>query len=158
MAYTKKREFAAGAFFLIVGLGYLYLTSAIPRKQFIDAAFVPYALAFTMCVLGALQLWDAHKLPAMDQAGAKDTADYRTVWKTLGLIVAYAAFMEPLGFPVMTIVYLFLQFIVLTPTDKKVSYPLYGVIAVLTSAIVYLTFRHAFDMMLPVGVLNGLIE
>ncbi len=158
MSYTKKREYVAGAFFLIVGLGYLYLTSGIPRKQFIDAAFVPYVLAFTMCLLGVLQLRAAYKLPVSEQAGEKDTADYRTVWKTLGLIVAYAAFLEPVGFPVMTVVYLFLQFIVLTPRDKKISYPMYGVIAVMTSAIVYLTFRQAFDMMLPVGLMSGLIE
>ena len=32
------------------------------------------------------------------------------------------------------------------------------IIAVLTSTVVYLTFRQAFDMLLPVGVLNGLID
>lgn len=72
--------------------------------------------------------------------------------------MAYAAFLEPVGFPIMTVVYLFSQFIVLTPTDKKVSYPMYGAIAIITSAVVYLTFRHAFDMILPVGLLNGLID
>jgi len=158
MSYQKKREFVAGAFFLLVGLGYLYLTSAIPRKQFIDAAFAPYVLAFTMCLLGVLQLKAAYMMPSADGAGAQDTADYRTVWKTLGLIVAYAALMVPVGFPIMTIVYLFLQFIVLTPGDHKVSYVKYGIIAVMTSAIVYLTFRHAFDMLLPLGLIDGLIE
>lgn len=158
MGHIKKREYAVGAFFLVVGIAYFLLTSAIPRKQFVDAAFVPYVLAITMCVLGVLQLREAYKLAGSQQAGAPDAADYRTVLKTLGLIVAYAALLEPVGFPIMTVVYLLAQFTVLTPNDKKVSYPMYATIAVITSAVVYLTFRHAFDMILPVGLLNGFIE
>lgn len=157
MGDKKAREIAVGAFFLVVGLGYLYLTSTIVRKQFIDAAFVPYVLASTMCVLGVLQLREAFRLTGGKHA-SQDTADYGTVLKTLGLIVAYAAFLEPVGFPVMTVVYLFAQFIVLTPGDKKISYPMYGAIAVTTSIVVYLTFRHAFDMILPVGLLSAFIE
>jgi putative tricarboxylic transport membrane protein len=155
MSTIKKREFAVGVFFLAVGLGYLYMTSTLPRKQFIDAAFVPYVLATIMCLLGVLQLREAKKLDA-GEASAKqaDTTDYATVIKTLGLIIAYTAFLEPVGFPIMTVVYLFAQFVVLTPTDKKVNYLMYGVIAVITSAAVYLTFRYAFDMMLPVGLMN----
>lgn len=158
MDNIKKRELAVGAIFLLVGIGYLYLTSVIPRKQFIDAAFIPYVLAITMCLLGALQIRAAYKLAANNQSAKQDTADYRTVWKTLGLIVAYAALLEPVGFPIMTVVYLFAQFIVLTPNDKEISYPVYGAISVITSIVVYLTFRQAFDMILPVGLLNGFID
>ena len=158
MSNIKKREFAVGVFFLVIGLGYLYMTSTLPRKQFIDAAFVPYILATIMCLLGVVQLWETNKLVVGESAKAEGQADYRTVAKTLGLIVAYAAFLEPLGFPIMTIVYLFIQFVVLTPTDKKVSYPMYGTIAILTSVIVYMTFRYAFDMILPLGPLSGLID
>ena len=155
MSDIKKREFAVGVFFLAVGLGYLYLTSSLPRKQFIDAAFVPYVLATIMCVLGVLQLRAASKL-ATDEAAEKqvERPDYSTVLKTLGLIVAYAAFLEPIGFPIMTVIYLFAQFIVLTPTDKKVNYLMYVTIAIITSAAVFMTFRYAFDMMLPVGLMN----
>lgn len=158
MNHNKKREVAVGALFLLIGIGYLYLTSAIPRRQFIDAASVPYVLASTMCLLGVLQIREAFKLADGKQSAVQESADYRTVWKTLALIVAYAAFLESVGFPIMTVVYLFAQFIVLTPPDKKISYPSYATIAVITSAVVYLTFRHAFDMILPVGLLNGFIE
>ncbi|HEY8904616.1 MAG TPA: tripartite tricarboxylate transporter TctB family protein [Rhodoferax sp.] len=158
MDTIKKREIAVGAFFLVVGIGYLYLTSTIPRKQFVDAAFVPYVLAITMCLLGVLQIREAYKLAGGKHAEAPETADYRTVLKTLGLIVAYATLLEPVGFPIMTVVYLFAQFVVLTPVDKKISYVTYGAIAVITSAVVYLTFRQAFDMILPVGLLNDFID
>ncbi len=158
MSTLRKREFAVGIVFLLVCLVYLWMTSQLPRKQFIDAAFVPYVLAITLCVLGGFQLWEASRLPAGETGKQEDTADYRTVVKTLGLIIAYAALLQPLGFPLMTVIYLFAQFIVLTPADKPVNYPMYATIAVLTSAIVYATFRHAFDMMLPVGVLSAFIN
>ncbi len=154
MSDIKKREFAVGVFFLAIGLGYLYLTSNLPRKQSIDAAFVPYILAIIMCVLGVLQLRAANKIVVSETSSAAEKEDYRTVLKTLGLILTYAAFLEPVGFPIMTVLYLFTQFIVLTPTDKKVNYLMYGIIAVITSASVYLTFRYAFDMILPVGLMN----
>jgi putative tricarboxylic transport membrane protein len=152
----NKREFAVGAVFLAIGLAYLYMTSTLPRKQFIDAAFVPYILSITMCLLGVLQMRAAGKRAT--GAAKEDDADYGTVSKTLGLIVAYVALLEPVGFPIMTIVYLFAQFIVLTPANRRINYPMYGVIACITSAAVYLTFRYAFDMILPVGLMNGLIE
>ena len=158
MSDIKNREFTTGGFFLAIGLGYLYMASALPRKQFIDAAFVPYVLAIIMCLLGVMQLWAAKKMVVGKQAEEGEKADYRTVSKTLGLIVAYAAFLQPVGFPIMTIVYLFAQFIVLTPADKKVNYPMYGTIAIITSITVYVLFRYAFDMILPVGLLNGLID
>lgn len=158
MDSIKKREIAVGAFFLVFGIGYLFLASALPRTQFIDAAFVPYVLAIMMCLLGVLQMRETFKLAGGKNAETPDTADYRTVLKTLGLIVAYAALMEPVGFPIMTIVYLFAQFIVLTPANKKISYPMYAAIAVTTSVVVYLTFRQAFDMILPVGLLSAFID
>jgi putative tricarboxylic transport membrane protein len=158
MSNTRKREFAVGVFFLVVGLGYLYMTSTLPRRQFVDAAFVPYILAITMCLLGGFQLHAASKMNAEDVAKDGSKADYLTVIKTLGLIIAYAALLEPVGFPVMSVVYLFAQFIVLTPPDKKISYPMYATIAVITSAVIYTTFRYAFDMLLPVGLLNGILN
>lgn len=160
MGHIKKKELTVGAFFLVVGMGYLYLTSQLEHKTFgvVDATFIPYVLAFSMCLLGVVQLWHAYQLSGSEQANTRDTSDYLTVWKTLGLIVAYAAFMNTVGFPIMTVVYLFVQFIVLTPANKKPNYSLYGTIAVLTSVIVYMIFRHGFDLVLPVGLLGDLID
>ena len=158
MSDIKKREFGVGVFFLAVGLGYLYMTSNLPRKQFIDAAFIPYVLGSIMTLLGVLQLWAANKLGGGEASGKQvDKPDYATVLKTLGLIIAYVAFLDSVGFPIMTVVYLFMQFIVLKPIAKKatyLTYLMYGVIAILTSAAVFMTFRYAFDMMLPAGLLN----
>ena len=152
---VKKREFALGIIILVAGIAYLLLTSQLPRKQFVDAAFVPYVLGSIMALLGVLQLRAASAfVPKAPSANAPDTVDYATVVKTIGLVVAYVALMEYVGFPIMTVLYLVAQFTVLTPLRKKVNYPLYIVIAVISSALIFLLFRYAFDMMLPVGPLD----
>ena len=35
---VKKREFALGIIILVAGIAYLFLTSQLPRKQFIDGS------------------------------------------------------------------------------------------------------------------------
>jgi putative tricarboxylic transport membrane protein len=155
MGDAKKREFALGLIILVAGLAYLFLTNQLPRKQSIDAAFVPYVLASIMCVLGVLQLRAAWSfVPKAPSGKSEETVDYATVMKTVGLVVGYVALMEYIGFPIMTVLYLMAQFVVLTPVSKKVNYVLYTVIAVISSAVIFLTFRYAFDMMLPVGLLD----
>lgn len=141
---------------LLVGLGYLWATANIPRKQEgIDASFMPYVLGSICSLLGVLQLLAAVKLQAAPAKGVSaSTADYATVWKTLALIVGYVALLSWVGFPLMTVVYLIAQFYVLTPADQKPRWVLYATVAVVSSAVVYLLFRHAFDLILPLGWLD----
>lgn len=156
MADKKRLEFFLGLIMLMVGLGYLWATTNIPRKHDgIDASFVPYILGSLCSFLGVLQLLAAARLQAASAKGASDSAaDYATVWKTLALIVAYVALLSWVGFPIMTVAYLIAQFYVLTPADQKPRWVLYATVAVVSSAVVYLLFRHAFDLILPLGWLD----
>ena len=54
-------------------------------------------------------------------------------------------------------VYLYLQFIVLTPVNQKIRHLSYLLIAVVSSAAIFLLFREAFDLMLPAGLLNNFL-
>jgi putative tricarboxylic transport membrane protein len=159
MADKKRMEFFLGLIMLFVGLAYLWATTAIPRKDHIDASFVPYALGSMCSLLGVIQLFAAAKMAAKSSSSDSEAAvDYATVGKTVGLIVGYVALLSSVGFPVMTVVYLIAQFFVLTPADKKPRWLLYATVAVVTAAAVYLLFRHAFDLMLPLGVLDFATE
>lgn len=154
---VKKRELLIGAIMLGAGLVYLFLTMQLPRRGPIDAAFVPYLLAAFMCLLGTLQLAVSWKMPA-GAMGADEPptggADYLTVGKTLGLIVLYIALLETVGFPIVTVLYLYLQFIVLTPVSEKIGHLRYLVIAAVASTAIYLVFRYGFDLMLPAGPID----
>ena len=152
---ATKKEVVIGAAMLATGLIYLFLTANLPRKAFIDAAFVPYLLAAGMCILGVLQLLAAWgQAPREDAAAAEAGPDYLTVGKTLGLIVGYIAVLQWLGFPIATVAYLYLQFLVLTPHDHRVSHGRYLLIALCASVFIYVVFRHGFDLLLPAGLLD----
>lgn len=162
MATYRRKELIIGFAMLGTALGYLLMTLKLPGHSGIDAAFVPALLAGMLCLLAAIQLFTAfstpkaetHTAPQVDAEASGDVFDTATVVKTLALIVVYIALMNPVGFPIMTVAYLYLQFIVLTPVDHKVRHFTYVVVAVLTSAVIYLLFRQAFDLMLPAGITN----
>ena len=157
----KRKELLVGALMLGAGLFYLFLTINLPRKGFIDASTVPYVLSVGLCLLGVLQLLAARKATPSaavpdENAGSSDSSspDYPTVFKTLGLIAVYVALLQKVGFPIMTVLYLYAQFIVITPREQKINHVAYIVIAVVTSALIFFTFRQGFDLMLPTGFLK----
>lgn len=162
MATCKKKELLIGVAMLGAGLTYLVLTLKLPGHSGIDAAFVPTLLSGLLCLLAAMQLFSAFSAadnPAKEASVADATApvigsDVKTVVKTLALIVGYIALLNPVGFPIMTVIYLYVQFVVLTPVDHKVNHLTYALIALISSASIYLLFREAFDLMLPAGLLN----
>ncbi len=157
----KRKELLVGALMLGAGLFYLFLTINLPRKGFIDASTVPYVLSVGLCLLGVLQLLAATKAtqPPTDadtdaDPSAATPPDYPTVLKTLGLIAVYVALLQKVGFPIMTVLYLYAQFLVITPREQKVNHISYIIIAVVTSAAIFYLFRQGFDLMLPTGFLK----
>lgn len=162
MATCKKKELIIGGVMLATALGYLVMSFKLPGHSGIDAAFVPTLLAAMLCLLAVIQLFSAFAtpqspaddVPHVDNEDTGNAIDVKTVVKTLALIVGYIALLNPVGFPIMTVVYLYLQFIVLTPADQKIRHITYALVAVCTSAVIYLLFREAFDLMLPAGLTN----
>ena len=152
MFSLRQRELTIGIVMVVAGAAYLLATHYIPDKPGVDAATVPFILGLLMCLLGVVQLGTAFNLGARAGEAAEERVDYGTTLKTIALIVAYMALLTTIGFLIMTAVYLFVQFIVLTPADRKPGYVGYAVIAVLTSIAVYALFRYAFDVVLPVGL------
>lgn len=159
MSAAKKREFMLGGFMIVASIVYLLMANDLPHRSIgiVTASFVPEVLGTIMFVLGVMQLRNARKLPdtsATKKDAEKENVDYSTVGKTVALIASFAALMPFIGFPIMAVIYLFLQFIVLTPGNRKPNYPLYGFISVIASAAIFLTFRYVFDLMLPTGLLG----
>lgn len=152
----KRNELLIGMAMLAVGLGYLFMTMALPRRGFVDSAFVPYILAIALCLLGTLQLLAGKKLPknAAKADQEKAVIDYLSVIKSFALVIIYVALLEKVGFVIMTALYLYVQFIVLTPLDQKANHLLYTAIAVIASVSIYFLFRQGFDLLLPAGLMN----
>ncbi|MBA1237199.1 tripartite tricarboxylate transporter TctB family protein [Pseudomonas kunmingensis] len=162
MTTANKKELTIGVAMLGASIAYLVMAYRVPGHDGIDAATVPTLLAILLCLLGLLQTLSALTRHAQAAESSSDTPDQPkptvteplTVLKTLGLILLYVVLLGPVGFPIMTAIYLYLQFIVLTPVGHKIRHLLYVVIAVVTSGFIYLLFREAFDLLLPAGLLN----
>ncbi|MCQ4294250.1 tripartite tricarboxylate transporter TctB family protein [Pseudomonas stutzeri] len=162
MITANKKELTIGVAMLGASITYLVMASRVPNHEGIDAATVPFLLAVLLCLLGLLQTLSAFARHARAAESTSDTPDEPkvtvteplTVLKTLGLILLYVVLLGPVGFPIMTTLYLYLQFIVLTPVDRKIRHLLYAGIALVTSVVIYLLFREAFDLLLPAGLLN----
>lgn len=163
MTTANKKELIIGVAMLGASIAYLVMAYRVPGHDGIDAATVPTLLAILLCLLGALQTLSAignRARPAAEsdadapEQTSASVVEPLTVLKTLGLILIYVVLLGPVGFPIMTALYLYLQFIVLTLVDHKVRHLPYAAIAVVTSAVIYLLFREAFDLLLPAGLLN----
>ena len=169
MNTLNKKELIIGIAMLGASLTYLVLAQQLPGHDGVDAATVPKLLAGFLSLLGVMQLVSAFAKPkaAAEPAASPAPAEAeeptveivepKTVIKTLGLILGYMALLGPVGFPIMTVVYLYLQFLVLTPANQKARHLTYLLIAAICSALIFLLFREAFDLLLPAGLLNDYI-
>ncbi|WP_296230669.1 tripartite tricarboxylate transporter TctB family protein [uncultured Pseudomonas sp.] len=171
---TKKKELIIGIAMIGASLAYLVMASRLPGHDGVDAGTVPLLLAGLMILLGAMQLLSAlttKTAPSTEQPSQlasdlpevpteeapKTVIEPKTVLLTLGLMLGYIALLGSIGFPIMTVVYLYLQFLILTPVSQKPKHLTYLLISVISSAVIFLLFREAFDLMLPAGLLNNFL-
>lgn len=80
----------------------------------------------------------------------------REVVYTFLLLIFYAVLMQPLGFVISSIIYVFLQIWVLTPIDKR-NYKMKmisGGLSVVFSVGLYYLFTEYFMVLLPAGILD----
>src|SRR5690606_27637759 len=122
MNTLNKKELIIGIAMLGASLTYLVLAQQLPGHDGVDAATVPKLLAGFLSLLGVMQLVSAFAKPkaaaepATSPAPAEaeeptvEIVEPKTVIKTRGLILGYMALLGPVGFPIMTVVYLYLQF------------------------------------------------
>ncbi|HSX70865.1 MAG TPA: tripartite tricarboxylate transporter TctB family protein [Pseudomonas sp.] len=170
----NNKEAIIGVIMIVCSLAYLVMAYQLPDHDGVDAATLPVLLGGFLTLLGVMQLFSAFtsaasaapqaaQTPATPQqeAPTPETAppvvEPRTVLLTLGLILGYMALLGTVGFPIMTVVYLYLQFLVLIPAGHKARHIAYLLIAVSCSAAIFLLFREAFDLMLPAGPLNDFL-
>lgn len=122
----------------------------------VDARFWPRIIGIGGCALSIL-LFVQSLLEERKRDGGVDVKeeemdpDDKTMSiKTLLLMFLYILGLEYLGFVIMTLLYLFLQILVLTERDKW-NYKKFLVIDLVFTFAVFVIFRYGFKMMLPTG-------
>lgn len=115
-------------------------------------------LSIILIVRSIYGMAKAKKNPTLPEQGnfIKNLIDKREVAYTFALLIVYAALMKPVGFIITSIIYVFLQILILTPIKKR-SRKVMGIAAVMAvtfSTVLYYVFTKYFMVLLPPGILK----
>ena len=122
--------------------------------SFVGSGFMPRLVAIGMIILSLIIIFQSWKKVRASETTecVKDSVSfherYLPVVVSIGLLVVYIAFMEMLGFVIMTAVYLFGQMFILATTEHRRPV-LFLVVAIVSALAIYYTFVEVFQLMLP---------
>jgi putative tricarboxylic transport membrane protein len=131
----------------------------------VTAATIPRLLGVCEFVLGILltakgifsyRLYIRTRQFKAEEKEKPEKEDFSAVLETSALLIFYVVAFKPLGFIVSSIIFMFLEMIVVCPSNEKRDYKLFAIVSVATAFIVYFVFRYGFDQMLPTGIMEFL--
>ena len=159
--FRKCRDLIMGAVMLALSVFYLIFTQQIKTRPkltppYAGARVIPNLLGVILAVLSVIlivQGW--RKLKAPQEAEEKE-ADVLAVAETFAVIIGYTVLLQPAGFILSTVIYLFAQMMVLAPTDKR-NPVLFIIVSVAFTAFVFVAFRIGLQQLLPRGIIESLL-
>ncbi|MCD8090142.1 MAG: tripartite tricarboxylate transporter TctB family protein [Clostridiales bacterium] len=162
MFFKKYGDIVVGIIFMVISAAMILMALQLPKSAIIDIGpeFMPlviggitFALAAALTVISVIGL--KGKLAALEGEEAPD-CDYKRVISSFILMLIYVFVLQPVGFIISTLVYLFLQIMVLSPADQRGKKQIIQVIIIdiLFTVIVFFLFRYGFKIILPTGLLN----
>ena len=162
----KYEDWLVALFYFLVTVVYVVQIPSIKRTSIspISSAFLPIILSAGMGILTVCQIWNAVKKQkavkatdaAEETAEAVDGPDYGRAMLTLVASLLYVALLKPLGFMISSILYLELQMCIMV--DKERRKPVkFLIISVVSVVVIYFVFHNLLQLMLPNGILTGII-
>ncbi len=157
----RYSDLISGSVLLILGVAIFIGSFSIKRLtvSLVGAAFLPqivsvliFAFSIPILVSGVRNL-RADIVEVPDSPEEKTDINHSATWLTILLLIVYVALYKQIGFIVMSILYLFLQMVILAPKSRR-NYLLFGIMAVGVPLIIYFSFIKIFYLMLPAGILN----
>ena len=154
----KTRDIISSLALIALSLFGLYLTFDIPepfRDYDLGAAFLPRMVLGLIGGLAALKIavaWMENRTTVVE------VFDAGQIWKggsTIVLVGLYCLCYKPVGFLLDTLIYLFIQILILVPKEKRRVWKIL-VIDVIATAVIYLIFIRGFSVQLPQGLITFL--
>lgn len=162
MSLKKYGNLIAGGVFLLFDIFYASQIGGIKKSTFsvIDSAFFPIVLAVALAALSVALLAEGARAARKTRESEhseqnEEKKDTACVLETFALSVVYVILLQPLGFVLSSIVYLFFQMIVLSPKSKIRPVKMF-LVSVVASVVVYVIFRDGLTLMLPNGILSSI--
>ena len=158
---ARYKDILGGLFWLLVAVGMFYASFNIRvlaigsgSTSFVGSGFMPRLVAVGMVILSCIIIWQSwQKNKVTDRsASSKDSCSVRETYLpvvvSVALLVVYIAFMEKLGFVIMTAVYLCGQMLILATAEHRKPV-LFVVVSIVSALAIYYTFVEVFQLMLP---------
>ena len=163
MSFKKCKDLILGVFMLVLSGLYLFFAQQIKTKPKLTPSYasdriMPTILGILLAILSIILIVQGMKrLKAPDDGGAAkaDRADTIAVILTFAVIIGYIIILPMLGFCLSTVIYLFLQMLILAPPDKR-NYLLFAIVAVVFTIFVFVAFRIGLQQLLPRGPIEAL--
>ena len=155
----SQKDLVSG--FVLLGFSALMFGVSLNIKKVlmvgIGSGFVPAMVAACLAVTSVCVIARGYRDRRSEKealpGAAGDGKNWLPVVATFCLIALYIAFLEKVGFLLMTTLYLFGQFWVLAGRNHR-RVVMFLIISAVASLTIYYTFVKAFDLMLPAGILG----
>lgn len=173
MNVHRYRDLIVGVIFLTGSIGYYLLSFQTPKSEIpgdIGNYFIPHLIALISGLLSLMLIASSYlalrQTKATPQKPAEADAEavkelsaktrYLPVVGTVALLFAYIYALEPVGFIVASATYLFLQFNISAPADRRGAKAQlrYALTSIVAAIAINSFFVNIFDVMLPQGLLD----
>lgn len=157
---ARYKDLLGGLFWLGIAI-VMYIASfdmktlaiGAASTSFVGSGFMPRVVAFGMAFFSALVIWRGLKNIRNTKTIDADkcsglAAEYLPVWVSVVLLALYIVLMEKVGFLITTVVYLFVQMMILAAPEHRRPL-MFLVISLICSIAIYYTFTEVFYLMLP---------
>ncbi len=158
MFLKKYGDLITSVFFLVFGIWLVITAKMLPQSAIVSIGpdFMPMVIGVLMAVLAVILLVQSImnlKKPVEIKAD-EDKPEYKRVIESLILSLAYVFLLQPVGFIISTLVYLFAQIFVLAPDANRTKKDLiiFLIVDVVFTFIVFFLFRYGFKIILPAGI------
>jgi putative tricarboxylic transport membrane protein len=120
----------------------------------VGASFLPkiISVALGLCAIGFLVQF-LRMEREKDQLKKINKNAVLRFFLSLGLLIMYASLLKPIGYMIMTVVYIFLQSQLMIPNEKR-NILLAAIISIVVAVLIYFIFNKGFNIMLPPGLLK----
>lgn len=158
---SNKISLYSGIFFLVYGVCMFGIASKITNTGItsLGAGFMPILVSIFIVILsviiivGAVVNIKANK-EIKEEESQKTSVDIKGVAATIVLLACYMTLLKPIGFIIISIIYMFLQMYLLAHEITKKKLILYMLISTAAPFIVNYIFKEFFSLMLPSGILG----
>ncbi len=161
MKNSRKEYFIMFAIIGVLGAVDLIASFQIPAggNLGLGADFMPKIVSVILLCCAFGFLIQALRTPKAEPAVKKEKRDPVPAIRfciAFGMLILYTVLLKPVGFVIMTTLYVFAQSLFMVPPEKR-NFLVSGILGVASSLLIYFVFAKGLSMTLPAGILDGIL-